>query len=333
MIRNIKSDMQRILITGANGFLGSEIVRQALYAGKTVRASDQGEICCISGVDYCRANILEPASLIPAIKGMDAVIHAAGLAHIFDKSQSAIAPFKDVNEIGTANLASAAAHAGAQHFVLVSSVSVYGSSARGIDETACCNPKSDYSKSKLQAEQRATQIALASGMNLTILRLATLYGEGDPGNVARLMRTIDRGRFVMVGSGSNRKSLIHREDAARACLMALSATSEAVNIYNVSAPPCMMRDVVMELSSALGQRLSKWRIPAFLALVLTGIAAKITKGQGSLGVLQDTIQKWLADDYYSTEKFQRQFSFEAQIALSKGLRREVQSHKARGDTL
>ena len=55
-------------------------------------------------------------------------------------------------------------------------------------------------------------------MALTILRLATLYGEGDPGNVGRLMRTLDRGRFLWIGDGSNRKSLLYRGDAANACM-------------------------------------------------------------------------------------------------------------------
>ena len=55
-------------------------------------------------------------------------------------------------------------------------------------------------------------------MALTILRLATLYGEGDPGNVGRLMRTLDRGRFLWIGDGSNRESLLYRGDAARACM-------------------------------------------------------------------------------------------------------------------
>ena len=107
--------------------------------------------------------------------------------------------------------------------------------------------------SKWQADQRAIEIAGDNGMHLTILRLATLYGEGDPGNVARLMRLIDRGRFVWVGDGLNRKSLIHREDAARACVTAACSPGGGIRIDNVSALACSVRDLVEGLAVALGR--------------------------------------------------------------------------------
>ncbi|MDO9566735.1 MAG: NAD-dependent epimerase/dehydratase family protein [Candidatus Desulfaltia sp.] len=74
------------------------------------------------------------------------------------------------------------------------------------DENPPCNPVGPYALSKYNAELRAIEISRESGMALTILRLATLYGEEDPGNVGRLMRTLDRGRFLWIGDGSNRKS-------------------------------------------------------------------------------------------------------------------------------
>ena len=69
-------------------------------------------------------------------------------------------------------------------------------------------------------------------MALTILRLATLYGEGDPGNVGRLMRTLDRGRFLWIGDGSNRKSLLYKGDAASARMVTVERPSSGVNVYN-----------------------------------------------------------------------------------------------------
>ena len=84
------------------------------------------------------------------------------------------------------------------------------------DENTPCNPVGPYALSKYNAELRAIEIARVSGMALAILRLATLYGEGNPGNVGRLMRALDRGRFLWIGDGSNRKSLLYRGDAARA---------------------------------------------------------------------------------------------------------------------
>jgi len=201
---------------------------------------------------------------------------------------------------------------------------VYGGSTRsGCDENSACHPDGPYAESKWQAEQRSIEIAKASEMGLTILRMATIYGEEDLGNMARLMRSIDRGRFFWVGKGSNRKSLIHREDAARACLYALRKPNPGINIYNVTAPPCTMRDIVDGLASALGRHVPNWRVPASFALMFTGLASRLTWGHGRPGDLHATLKKWLADDVYDAGRFEKTFNFKAKVKLSEGLVREV----------
>ena len=319
-----KTNLSRILVTGAKGFLGSEIVRQSSNLGVMVRATDVGDSPPFHGVDFCRADILDTNSLKPSMRDIECVIHAAGLAHIFDKSKVAQTSLKATNEIGTANVAQAAAAAGVNYFILISSVSVYGPFTRGsYNETNDCYPEGAYAESKYQAEQRAIEVAQKSGMNLAILRLATAYGEGDPGNVGRLMRTIDRRSFIWIGYGSNRKSLIHREDVACACMAVLQNPPNGINIYNVSAPPCTMREIVEGLSAALDRQIPGWCIPAPLALNLTGLAARLLNSSGRLETLHDTIQKWLANDIYDTSKFEKTFGFRTQVELNEGLSREV----------
>ena len=310
-----------LLVTGANGFLGSEIIRRMLPAKIQVCATDRGAESVVYGVEYYSADILDPASLLPFLKGGATLIHTAGLAHIFDKSRADWASFKNVNEVGTANVARAAAKVGVRHFVLISSVSVYGGSRNGGVEDAVCHPQGPYAESKYQAEQRAIEIGKQSGMAISILRLATLYGEGDPGNVARLMRKIDRGYFIWIGNGSNRKSLLHREDAARACLAVVSRPAASVNIYNVSASPCSMRDVVEGLAGALGKRTPRRGIPAPLAREISGLLSILPMRR--LQSLGATVQKLLADDVYDGRKFARTFNFQVHVKLAEGLRREV----------
>ena len=320
---NFDHNWPRVMVTGANGFLGSELVRHAADAGMRVRATGRRAKPVFSGLDYWPGDILDPESLRPTMNRVETVIHAAGLAHVFEYSKVDAAPFKAVNETGTANVVRVAAQAGVRHFVLISSVSVYGAGASESDEKSVCRPEGSYAKSKWEAEQQAIQIAEANEMRLTILRLATVYGEGDPGNVARLMRTIDRGYFIWVGNGSNRKSLIHREDAARACITMLNRSEAGINTYNISAPPCTMQDVVEGLASALGRHLHRWRVPASLALRLARMAEALTQGHGRLGNLYPTLKKWLADDVCVAGKFQDKFDFQTRVPLAEGLRREV----------
>ena len=318
------NDTSCLLVTGANGFLGSEIVRQAMAAGLFVRATDRDQVSRCAEVEYYCGDILDPDSLKLAVLGVSGVVHTAGLAHVFGRKQVATAPFTPVNEHGTANVARVAAEAGVQHFVLVSSVSVYGGSGSELcDEASPCRPASAYAESKWRAELRATEVARATGMGLTILRMATIYGEGDPGNVGRLMRSIDRGRFIWIGTGSNRKSLIHREDAARACLVAVTKSGPGISTYNVSAPYHAMREVVEGFAAALSRRLPRWHIPAALVLGLSRVVSIVGRGRGRLGTLHTTVEKWLADDMYDADKFWQAFDFSTQVKLAEGLAREV----------
>lgn len=182
-------------------------------------ATDLGAAGGASDIAYRKADITRPEELKPVLENATTVIHVAGLAHIFSPDANSVEKFRQINEIETANVASAAAVAGVGHFIVISSVSVYGPYTQGVfDENTPCNPVGPYALSKYNAELRAMEIARESGMALTILRLATLFGKGDPGNSGRLIRSLDRGRFLWIGDGSNRKSLLYKEDAARACM-------------------------------------------------------------------------------------------------------------------
>jgi len=216
--------------------------------------------------------------------------------------------------------------AGVGHLIVISSVSVYGPYTQGIyDENTPCNPVGPYAVSKHNAELRAIQIARESGMALTILRLATLYGEGDPGNVGRLMRALDRGRFFWIGDGSNRKSLLYKGDAAHACMAVAERHASGINIYNVSAPACTMRDIVDGLAKALGKKPLPFRIPASIAMSASKVLSWFPYKR--LSGLHATIQKWLAEDVYDTRRFEEAYGFQTKTSLEDGLKREVDWYK------
>lgn len=184
-----------VFLTGGSGFVGAAIHALARRTSISMRAPTHRE-----------ADILRPETLEASMRGASTVIHAAGATHLFDPTPASEAALWQTNVDGTRNVVRAARRVGARHVILVSSVAVY-------------SPEGAYATSKVQAEAAAIEEA-GTLLPLTILRLATVYGEGDRGNVLRLIRFIDRRRFVWIGRGENRKSLIDRDEAAAAILLA-----------------------------------------------------------------------------------------------------------------
>jgi nucleoside-diphosphate-sugar epimerase len=311
-----------VLITGSAGFLGTAILTQAVASGVSVTATDRVGGAKVSGVPFTSADILDPNSLSKIFEGIDCVCHIAGLAHIFNKTEALIAPFHAVNVTGTVNVALAAVKAGVRNFILISSVSVYGPYTVGLfDENSPCHPVGPYAVSKYNSELQAIKIARESGMPLTILRLATLYGEGDPGNIIQLIKMLHKGRFLWIGDGSNRKSLLYKEDAARACLVVAERPATGINIYNISAPPCTMREIVDGISDALGKHPFPLRVPASSGLLLSRHLSRIPNR--CTASLHQTVKKWLAEDVYDTHRFEEAYDFRTQTGLKDGLKREV----------
>lgn len=315
--------MSVLLITGASGFLGSELVRQAREQGLSIRTICRRPLDRELSEFNFPTDITDGNEMCTIMRGVDTVIHAAGLAHKNQGAQKLRASFDLVNEIGTANVALAAGRSGVRHFVLISSVSVYGNNQRLVQEESKCNPLGAYAQSKYRAELRASEIARSFGMPLTILRFVTIFGEGDPGNVARLIRTIDQGYFVWIGDGSNHKSLIYVKDAARACLLVLRPRTRIVNLYNVVGCSSTVREIVDKTAFHLGRKIPKWRIPDSGVKAISRTLYRATRGRGPVADVCWTIQKWLANDLYVGTRFEEHYGFSASTTISEGLQREI----------
>ena len=311
---------KQLLVTGGSGFLGSKIVDLALDAGWKVRTLDRDSRTRDARVEMCVGDIADCAILHQACEGVSAVVHAAGLAHVFGPRSRDLAAFCAVNETGTRNVVDAALEADVAHVVLISSVSVYGPHDAAVcDETAPCRPEGPYAVSKWRGELAASERIAKSGAALTILRMATIYGEGDRGNVAKLIAALDRGRFLWPGSGQNHKSLIYRDDAARACLCALEAPAAGIGIFNVSVPAVTMREIVTAICQGLERPVPRLGIPQSFLLAASAIAGAL----GDPGQLRQRFQKFIRDDVYSGSRFETAYGFHPAVSLAEGMRREV----------
>jgi UDP-N-acetyl-alpha-D-quinovosamine dehydrogenase len=308
-----------MLVLGASGFVGAAAAEAASRAGWMVRcAGGRRPARCAEPI---LVDLADTTSLRSACREAAVVVHAAGLAHV-PGAAGRDADFEAVNVRGTAAVVQAAADEGVRRLVLVSSVSVYGDGVGppgGFDETAPCRPTSPYGRSKLAAEGVARDAAARAGLELVVLRLATVYGPGDPGNLARLMRLIDRDRFLWVGTGENLKTLIHVDDVGRA-LVAAAAIGAPVGTYNLSAPPVSMASVVTELAKALGHSVPDVRLPGGPCLAVAQLLRIFGRRGASAAA---SLKKWMADDLFNGGRFEQDFGWRPAISLAEGIGGEV----------
>ena len=139
--------------------------------------------------------------------------------------------------------------------------------------------------------------------------------------MGRLLRTLDRGRSLWIGDGSNRKSSLYKGEAARACVAVAERPASGINIYNVSAPACTMREIVDGIADALGKHPFTVRVPASPALLLSRHISRIPNRR--LAGLHQTVKKWLTEDIYDTRRFEEAYGFQTKTSLEDGLKREV----------
>lgn len=322
------------MITGANGFVGRVLVREFLAAshelvlvdrpGFSKGSADFPDEVNVIGADISDFDALS-ALEIPRV---NTVIHAAGLAHQFGKVTKD--DFWKINVTGTENVANLAVRLEAKHFILISSVSVYGKGDRGDSlrtETTPCRPEGHYAQSKLESEVVARKVCEENGIDLTILRLATVIGEGDAGNVSRLIRAVDRRRFYWIGKGSNRKSLLYKGDVAGACKAVLSKKERGTEIFNVSGEPATMKEIVSYIEDAIGKKTLPVALPPGLLRTVFTANSKILR-LGKIRRLGETVEKWLSDETFSAESLKEAYGFEPQTGIREAIRREVEWYLA-----
>ncbi len=200
--------MKNLLLTGATGFLGSNMlpVLERSYLVSCLGRSGKNDVVC---------NLSENVPVLD--KGYDIVLHAAGKAHVVPKTESEKKEFYQVNLEGTKNLCKALEQFPAlpEAFVYISTVAVYGlDTGMGITEEAPLKGETPYAESKILAERYLQEWCADKGVSLVILRLPLIAGINPPGNLGAMVRGIKTGRYFSIGKAEAKKSVVMATDVA-----------------------------------------------------------------------------------------------------------------------
>ena len=289
--------MNKLLFTGASGFLGYNILHNLRKEYELVHTMGLGQ------EDDIKINL---AKEVPAINThYDIVLHACGKAHVVPRTPEEEKAFYDVNYEGTRNLCAALEKAGVpKALVFISTVAVYGcESGELISEDHPLNGDTPYAKSKIMAEEFLTEWCSDHGVVLGILRPSLLAGKNAPGNLGAMVNGIRKGFYLNIAGGKVCKSVLMAEDIARL----LPLLIEKGGVYNV----CDTNQPTFgEISASVAKQLGK-RKPISIPYWMAWCMAKIGDLLGNKAPINSNkLEKMTKSLTFSNAKARKELSWE-----------------------
>ncbi|SHK75307.1 UDP-glucose 4-epimerase family protein [Paraburkholderia terricola] len=280
----------RIVITGANGFVGRALTRTLRDAGMQPVGIVRDGATLERGDETVRIASLD-AITPDAFARADSVIHLAARVHVMrDAATDPLAAFRATNVDGTLKVAEAAMRAGVKRFVFVSSIKALAEldSGRPLYETDERHPPDPYGVSKAEAEVMLQDYGAPAGLEIVVIRPPLVYGPEVRANFFALMHAIARGMPLPIGAVAARRSMVYVDNLVSALVACATHPGAANQLFHVTDGEDAS---VAELARRLGQHLKR---PARLVPVppgvlkmagrLTGKTAQIDRLTGSLRV-------------------------------------------------
>ena len=285
--------MQRVLVTGANGFIGAAICAHLLAKGWSVTGSVRSEGSILNpGVEPLVTGPIDgETDWAKALVGIDTVVHCAARVHVLrETATDPLAAFRRVNVAASEGLARQSVAAGVRRLVFLSSIG-----AAVADHSP--EQTSPYQRSKLEAEAALKAATEGTATSLVILRPPLVYGAGAPGNFPRLAKAVATGLPLPLASLRNRRSLLYLGNLVSAVEAALAADMvpamplELCDGDDISAP-----DLARRIGQLCGRPARLLPCPPALLMLagaLTGRSAAVEALTTSLNVDNGPITKAL----------------------------------------
>ncbi|MEX0682287.1 MAG: NAD-dependent epimerase/dehydratase family protein [Dehalococcoidia bacterium] len=323
----------KVLVTGASGFLGSHIAEQFSSAGHDIRLllrPTSNQQFLTFKYEEALGDVTEPESLGAAVRGVDAVVHPAGLIKARNEAE-----FRAVNECGTANLIQAIEQNAPdiQRFVYISSQSAHGPSPDGLPRPVDDEPMpvSAYGRSKLGGEDVTMTSKLAD--RSVIFRMPVIYGPRDPA-LLPFFKIVRYRLAPLLDGGSHKLSIVYAADAASAVVAATTAEAavggktyspEDGNVYT-------WRDLLTAIEMAVGRRALMLPVP-LPGYQVAGLASELFgRLTGNAQVFDRDKVREMRQRYWvcSADDLQRDLGWRAAVQVTEGARLTHEWYRSAG---
>ena len=278
-----KSLSMKILVTGANGFLGRNLCSKLQRQDHVVIQVEVGSID--KNTDWS-----------VALHKVDIVIHLAARVHVMDEtSTDPQLEFCKVNVDGTLHLAQQAVNAGVKRFIFISSIGVNGNVTakdRPFNSVSGANPHDPYSFSKLEAEKALQKLAMETRLEVVIIRPPLVYGSGAPGNFQRIINSLKKQLPLPLGNIHNKRSFVYVGNLVSLILRCIDHPAASNQVFLVSdGHDISTTDLLRGCASALGVKAILLPIPQKVVEICMAMVGKQDLAQKLCSNLQVDISK------------------------------------------
>lgn len=325
--------MKQVLITGATGFIGRQLVNAVLERNIGVyvltRDAEKVGMWVRARVTARIADLRKAESLSGVCEGIDTVFHLASYGDDSVRDEKEDFHWR-ITVDGTRRLLDEAGRCGVKRFVFVSSVKAMGEGSEScMDEKNSAAPLSSYGRAKLEAERLVLEAGTVQGMDVCNLRLPPVYGRDNRGNLWRMIVAIDKGRFPPLPEVGNRRSLVHIDDVVQALLLAADHPAARGQTYIVT--DCRDNStfqIYAAVCRALQRTVPRWRVPIGLLRLAAKIGDVVGKMRGrSFFFNSEVLYKLTESAWYSSRKIETDLGYRPTRFLEEGLREMVDEYK------
>lgn len=310
----------KIAILGGSGFVGTRLI-EILQANNELINIDKNQSLFYNDITVI-GDVRDKNILIRLLNEVDIVILLAA-EHRDDVSP--ISLYYDVNVEGMRNTLEAMEANSVKRIIFTSSVAVYGLDKSNPNEGHPIDPFNHYGKSKWEAEKVLQEwYKTHLDWNVNILRPTVIFGERNRGNVYNLLKQISSGKFLMVGSGNNKKSMAYVGNIVAFIKFLINNNTTGYNIYNyIDKPDFTMNELVGHVSEVLDKHIPMTHFPKWMGMFggyCFDILAAITRKK--LTVSSVRVKKFCATTQFDAAKV-KSTGFIAPYSLGEGLARTL----------
>lgn len=292
----------KINIIGGSGFIGTRLVDRIC---KNPTYSE------LKIIDKKSSTTFPDLTLIADVREIEALRNTLSpescIIHLAAEHRDDVQPvslYDEVNIQGAKNVCNVASEKNITTIIFTSTVAVYGFAPVGTDENGKIAPFNDYGRTKYTAENIFKEWQMQQPLNrtLVIIRPTVVFGEENRGNVYNLIKQIATKRFIMIGTGENRKSIAYVENVVAFIEHTLSHTSGVYTYNYVDKPDLTMNDLVSIINKNLKiKNKTTFKIPFFLGILIGlvfDMIANFSKRKFSISSIR--IRKFCADSVYNS---------------------------------